>query len=465
MTIRELRILPPLAIGRLGGAPTPMDNYDVEVDPRRPLGNRRLVPTSTFEVDPDSGEIVRAFVPGELRFSQGGKARPVAPFLEVWALTEDGQLEPLTAELLSRCGASPTDIRWRVHLGNHKLYRRTGASGDKIEAQLEVADHARHALEATSTHFWPHKRLPLGHVQYVKPTLEFPEIRLRYTPAGGYVYGSSKEPPGPGRPDDKNIVEVLYDANKGKWLGYFDPPEGAPELTNPAQIYAGRQVGPNWVSKGYLDDECDGLIYVTLTAEGRTLSAYTRIGAGAPAYAPDGFPLRTVADELEQAIEGCEVDPEDVTAEEIAVVEEIVRRAFETVRLMNTVVMNGNTVDGQVNVASTMVRQDTGDTGRYFEPIMARSIVDTVALENLHQNLLVALRSGTAPWFADVLRDHDEVGDLSAKGRRKMPAMMRGADGRYLTLTRRQVSIIRAVARRAVSPLVGLPESSEAAEP
>jgi hypothetical protein len=62
------------------------------------------------------------------------------------------------------------------------------------------------------------------------------------------------------------------------------------------------------------------------------------------------------------------------------------------------------------------------------------------------------LRSGTAPWFADVLRDYDEIGDLSAKGRRKMPAMMRGADGRYLTLTRRQASIIRAVARRAVSP-------------
>ena len=46
------------------------------------------------------------------------------------------------------------------------------------------------------------------------------------------------------------------------------------------------------------------------------------------------------------------------------------------------------------------------------EPIMARSLVDTAALEQLHQSLLVALRSGAAPWFADVLRDHDEVGDL-----------------------------------------------------
>ena len=55
------------------------------------------------------------------------------------------------------------------------------------------------------------------------------------------------------------------------------------ELTIPAQIYAGTQKGPNWVSKGYLDDECDGLVHVTLDVEGRTLAVYARIGAGPPA--------------------------------------------------------------------------------------------------------------------------------------------------------------------------------------
>jgi len=83
---------------------------------------------------------------------------------------------------------------------------------------------------------------------------------------------------------------------------------------------------------------------------------------------------------------------------------------------------------------------------------MARSLVDTAALERLHQSLLVALRSGAAPWFADVLRDFDEVDDLSDRGRRKMPAMMRGADGRHLTLTCRQVAIIRALARGPIFP-------------
>ncbi|MGH3990485.1 MAG: hypothetical protein ACRDTZ_24685, partial [Pseudonocardiaceae bacterium] len=77
---------------------------------------------------------------------------------------------------------------------------------------------------------------------------------------------------------------------------------------------------------------------------------------------------------------------------------------------------------------------------------------DAVALENLHQSLLVALRSGTAPWFADVLRDYDEIGDLSNRGRRKMPAMMRGADGLHLTLTRRQIDLIRTLVRGPIFP-------------
>ena len=56
------------------------------------------------------------------------------------------------------------------------------------------------------------------------------------------------------------------------------------------------------------------------------------------------------------------------------------------------------------------------------------------------------MKSGTAPWFTDALRRFDEIGDLSDVGRRKMPALMRGSDGRYLALTRRQVEIIRAAA-------------------
>ena len=182
---------------------------------------------------------------------------------------------------------------------------------------------------------------------------------------------------------------------------------------------------------------------VSLKVGGNVLSAQARIGAGPPHYAPDSFPVRTVADELEQALYGpvisrSEADPDKV--------EEIVRRAFETVRLMNTEVLNGNdVVKGQPNLSSNMVVMDNVDANRAFDPIMARGLVDNLTLLNLHQNVLTALRSGTAPWITDVLRNYDEVGDLTDVGRRKMPALMRGADGRHLALTRRQIDLIRKV--------------------
>ena len=54
------------------------------------------------------------------------------------------------------------------------------------------------------------------------------------------------------------------------------------------------------VSRGYLDDECDGMVQVQVTLPGKTLTAVKRITCGPPNFAPDGLPIRTVADELEQ---------------------------------------------------------------------------------------------------------------------------------------------------------------------
>lgn len=437
--IQELRVLPPLTIARFGAAPTPMDNYDAVPDPERPLGHRVLRPAETLEVDVDSGEITRAFVPTRLSFTEGGQVRPVAPFLEVWALTDGGALEPLTTELLNREGAAPSDVRWRVQLANHKVFRRTGDEADKVHADsLEFSDHTRRELAGACENFWPGSTIPFGHVQYIKPTAAHPEIRLRFTPAAGFVYGSSHTPPPAGPPADPNLRAIVYDArpDHGSWRGYQD--ENVPTITVPGGIYA----SADSVSRGYLDDGCDGVVRVTLTVGGQTLSAYGHVGSGPPTYAPDAVPIRTVADELEQALLGPAVSASEATVERV---EEIVRRSFETIRLMNTAVMNRR----------GMPNHDRGDLERRLEPIMAVSLVDEVALENLHQSLLVALRSGAAPWFADALRDYDEIGDLSDRGRRKMPAMMRGADGRYLTLTRRQIDLIRMLVRGPIFPDTG----------
>jgi hypothetical protein len=464
-SLKEIRLLPPLAISRLGNAPEPVNNYDLVVPEDQPLGYRRIEPAPTLVVDESTGRIVKREKRPVTFKDEKGRIRPVAPFLELWGSSGNDQWVHLTADDLA-----DAEIRWRVRVGNIKAFRRTGDPHDRIEADGGwLTDHARHELHGAAVNFLAGKTIPLGHIQVIDPTREFPHLRARYTPAHGYVYGSSpfvRNADGTYVSDslgylqfDQNIRDVVYDSAKGKWLGYDEvfPPNQVqpPEVTIPGQIYAGQAnsaIAGSWVSMGYLDDECDGTVEVEVTIGRRTLSSFARIGAGPPAFAPDSYPIRSVYDELEQALLGWEVGPDDYTIEELQrETEEILRRAFETIRIMNTTMMNGNAFRGKLDQASTMVRQDANDAARAFEPIMAPTIVDNIAVRTLHQNIFTSLRSGAPPWFVSVLRRFDEIGDLTDLGRRKMPGMMRNADGRYLCLTRRQREKIRLAANRLVS--------------
>jgi hypothetical protein len=77
-----------------------------------------------------------------------------------------------------------------------------------------------------------------------------------------------------------------------------------------------------------------------------------------------------------------------------------------------------------------------------MRPVVPERTADTLMIMGLHQQVYAALQSGAAPWFAHVLRLPTEVGDYTDHGRRKMPAMMCGADGAYLALTYRQINAI-----------------------
>jgi hypothetical protein len=441
--IREIRLLPPLAISRLGAALEPVNNYDVIVKENEPLGFRSIEARPTLIVDTATGRITaRKTLPVTFKDDEG-RVRPVAPFIELWGLV-DKEWMHLTQAQLDDAGVA--SISWRAHVGNIKIHRRTGNDDDKIDADSGwFSDHARHQLEGKCKNFLPNKTVPLGHVQFIDPTTEFPHIRIRYTPAEGKVYGPV--------PNDPNYPQV-YDPAKD-WVGYTeDSNKQLPQWTIPGQIYygappAGHPDSSLWISKGFLDDECDGTIEVALKIGRKTLNAVAHVGAGPPMYAPDSFPIRTVYDELEQALLGAEVEPGMYSDDELqSEAEEIIRRAFETVRLMNTAYMNGN---APIGATSTMSRQDNGDTNRTYEPIMAPTIVDNIAVRTLHQNVFTSLRSGAPPWFVSVIRRFDEIGDLTDLGRRKMPGMMRNADGRYLTLTRRQFEKIRLAASRLTS--------------
>jgi hypothetical protein len=443
----ELRILPPFALARLGSSSTPMENYDFDYPDA--AGYRKIVAAPTLQVDPATGAVSLRAADFEVKFRDGeGRIKPISPFLELWAREAGSEeLVPLTTTLLAECDVSPQEIRWQVEVGNIKAFRRTGNANDQILADTgSFSDHEPKWLQGTCKNFVEGASIPFGSAQYLEPSGEFPEIRLRFTPAAGYVYGTATGIA------DQNVRAAVYDP-KGPWHGYRDAvydlgkdqPGGSKELaarkvTNPGAVYAG-YTDPNndeiWISRGYLDDECDGMV----TARLGELEAFARIAAGPPNFAPDSLPVRTVADELEQALGGPSFD-EPATEGDLADVREIVRRALETVRLMNTSMMNAYSTQPGVGMA----RMDTNDVKRAPTPIFDMTLVDPAAIQARHERVLLALESGTLTWFAQVLREYDQTGDLSDAGRHRMPAMMRGADGRYLALTRRQISKVRASA-------------------
>jgi hypothetical protein len=422
--IFEIRILPAFAIARLGSSPDPMDNYDWDIPDK--VGYRKIVPAETFYIDTKTGKILDYRKPEEVQFrDKKNRIRPIAPFLELWARFEEkGQLEPLTLHHLKSLNLKTSSVRWRVLVGNNKAFRRTGDPNDKILADTGPIPHfERKKLEGKCKNFLPGKKIPFGFAQYIKPTPRFPEIRLRFTPAGGFVYG----PPSPaGAP----IKAAVYDP-KHKWKGHMDD-LSSPTVTAPVQIFA-NDLSPKVRSLGYLDDECDGFVEVELVCKNKTLNAFARVVAGPPSFAPDGVPVRTVHDDLEQALLG-PIVTEKINPERI---NNILRRALETVRLINTSVMNHT---------QGMAWVDSTGHGRASEPIMNPNVVDNLAIQSRHELVLLSLESGSLAWFARILRAYDQVGDLTDEGRRRMPALMRGADGGHLALTRRMIHQIQQAA-------------------
>src|SRR5205809_1694975 len=127
MPILSLRILPPFAIGRFGSSNVPLEAYRLEPLESAPLDFRQIIPEETLEIEPESGEVARKYTPepGKIRFKDGDRIRPVAPFLEVFVQTSPETLEPLTIDLLAVEGLSPADVKWSVHVANLKIFRQT----------------------------------------------------------------------------------------------------------------------------------------------------------------------------------------------------------------------------------------------------------------------------------------------------------------------------------------------------
>jgi len=484
MKIEALRILPPIAIGRLGSASEPLVNYEIEADPKHPLDLHRIKGATTLVVDSATGEIVDSFIPEIVSFKEVGESdgaeriRPVAPFLEVWALVDREQWVPLTLDLLRQNGLTPAHVKWQVSVANRKVARRTANEGDEVTAKTPLfSSHEARALEGHCKNFINDKAsIDFGRVQYIKPTESHPEIRLRFTPAQGKIYGPKLSKARLEKiygKDPKKLVwhppdeRAIYDPKKG-WMGFESdkpihppkhkaPPAKGAELerleareTLPPSLYSIVPPGPCWLhdnvakSRGYFDDTCDGVVEVLLKlSNGVKLVAAARICSGPPAIVPDTVFLRTLADDLDQVLFGPWVPSGESEAQTRERALDIVRRAFDAVRFLNVAVMNGNPVNGRRPLDfDTMPAEEAFDVFRMMRPVVPERTADTLMIMGLHQQVYAALQGGAAPWFAHALRLPTEVGDFTDHGRRKMPAMMCGADGGYLALTYRQINAI-----------------------
>ena len=146
--VREIRILPPLAIGRFGSSSEPMHNYEAVITPG--TGYRELRPAETLMLNPSTGEIIAKQTPTGVRFKDGaGRVKPVCPFLEVWARFDDEpELRPLTLSELADLQRGPEHISWDVTFANLKVLRRTGEPGDRVEARITgITSHESRPLQ------------------------------------------------------------------------------------------------------------------------------------------------------------------------------------------------------------------------------------------------------------------------------------------------------------------------------
>jgi hypothetical protein len=146
VSIKQIRILPPLAVARLGSSPEPLENYTLEIPDA--VAPRKIVPGRSLSLDAEGNPSVIENR-GAVSFrDKNGLIRPVAPFFEIWAQT--GELDdwvPLTTLLLAENDLSPEAVQWSAHLANIKVYRRTGDAGDQIQAELQpFSDHTKHDL-------------------------------------------------------------------------------------------------------------------------------------------------------------------------------------------------------------------------------------------------------------------------------------------------------------------------------
>jgi hypothetical protein len=458
--LRKLSLYPPLAFARLGNSSHPLDAFNWGPSDNSPRGTARttIEPAPTLRMRADG--TLEEFTPTSVCFKDDEGIRPVCPFFEIRVRTGVRRVESLTPALLGKLRRAVGDVRWRVEVANLKAFFMTGKEGTRVEARVDLrGDDVRpHTLQGraprrTGTPLVPRGRhIPLGTVRLSKPTAEFPGLRLRFLPARGCVYGP------------KNLLERWKVDLRGEFL-FLDPRSSwcswKPDDTDPRGWPDGQFAkDEDGVSYGIVDDTCDGI--VSCWIEGVDLPpARARIVVGPPDYAPDRRPLVSLADGLKDRVDREEIfrrnyvdgTPASARRTEQEVVD-LMERAFETMALINLDVFNDR-VTVQENAAVALGQGIAYDekTAQYAFPVNRPMPGDPLPLTE--QGREHHRRHVAAEVLTDFLRKRPDFVTRFVRPPLSpdaffdtlMPALMRGASGHPLHLTRRQYDLLTLWAR------------------
>jgi hypothetical protein len=378
--IVEMFFLPPIAVARVGGSDNPLEAFEWDSDVSTHGSHQTVIkPAVTLDVAADGS--VRAYLPNVIRFKDGERLRPAAPFFELWLTLQDGETskdEPATPALLEQFGASLDNLQFNVTVANCKAQRRTGSAACSFIARVDVAgnDHARKPLLAISPQtpnlkplVLPDRPVPLGAFQVIRPAartamgIDLSQIRVRFTPARGEVYGPPNAIVGPTSPAQPGEIvarqilpgalhEIVPERNRilspdTPWSTYVMNAKGQTD-PQPCDSYDGADVG-DWHCWGTVDDTCDGIITAQLVVAGQRFVATARVLSGTPDFAPDRRPFVSLAADLADrdlpAAKICKASLPD-TSEEIA---DLFARVFETAGLMNLDAMRYKAITININ--------------------------------------------------------------------------------------------------------------------
>jgi hypothetical protein len=209
-------------------------------------------------------------------------------------------------------------------------------------------------------------------------------------------------------------------------------------------------------SLGLVDDFGDGVITCTLrTQQGQTLQACARIVTAPPVWSPDRRPVTSIADGLKDRTDRASAREAAYVRDDMAAtgaeMRDLLDRAYETVGLANLDVLNhfflgenaghgmrpGNEYDSEQAAARLW-------QGRTLESAQALPLT-SLAWDRHRRNTVDVFFEAFLAKTDDFMGRYVRVpAEPQVLYDRRMPGLMRGADRRPLTLTRRQYDVLAA---------------------